>query len=98
MGEEAGYEMREVIMRISGETSCSGTWLAFSLTQAFILQSLSFYSALSSALGTEDVIGNHHIPSPEAFTIQWEGRTSKQVVPVHCAQCHCRGECRGPWE
>lgn len=66
-GEEAGYEMREVIMGIPGETSCSGTWLAFSLIQALILQSLSFYSARSSALGTEDVIGNRSHPFPRGI-------------------------------
>lgn len=44
MGEEAEYEMKDVIMGISGETSCSETWFAFLLTQAFIPQSLSFYS------------------------------------------------------
>lgn len=58
MREEAEYEMREVIAGISGGTSCSGTWLAFPLTQALILQSRSFHSAPGSALRTEDVIGN----------------------------------------
>ena len=57
MGRDAEFEITGRVMRLSRRTSCSETWFAFLLTQAFIPRTLSFF-VLSSALGSEGETGD----------------------------------------